>query len=77
MKHSYIKVWGDTVKPKTLVSSLFIIAFSTFFFHLLAPSGENNDTLGLFFGLFGAVFGFLITVFAFKPNRHITEEEDA
>ncbi len=77
MKQKYIKVWGDTVNPKSLVFSLFIIAFSTFFFHLIAPSGENQETLGLFFGLFGAVFGFIITVLIFKPNRHITEEEDA
>ncbi|MFW6298097.1 MAG: hypothetical protein ACOC14_00325 [Bacillota bacterium] len=73
MKHSYIKIWGDVVSPRTLVYSIGIIGFTTMGAHLLAPG--HNDTLGLFFGIGGAMLGFSVTVLLFKPKRHIVEED--
>ncbi|MFW6284967.1 MAG: hypothetical protein ACOC2X_01175 [Bacillota bacterium] len=73
MKHSFIRIWGDVVSAKTLVYSIVIIGSATMGAHLLAPS--HNDTLGLFFGIGGAMTGFLITVLLFKPKRHIVEED--
>lgn len=73
-KHTWIEIWGDVVEAKSLVISIAVITFTTMGAHLLAP--QDNRTLGLFFGLAGAVIGFLIIVFLTAPKRNILEEED-
>ncbi len=73
MKKSLLEIWGDVVEAKALVFSIVIITTLTMGAHLLAPS--DNDTLGLFAGIGGAVSGFLICAFLFKPRRIITKEE--
>lgn len=73
MDKHYLRIWGDVVEPKALVLSIFIIGFTTMGAHLLAP--KENDTLGLFFGIGGAIVGFLFSALLFKPRRHIREEE--
>ncbi len=74
MSKNRIEIWGDTVNPKELVLSILIISTTTMSAHLIAPA--DNRTMGLFFGLGGAVLGFLITVKLFKPKRIIQEEEE-
>ncbi len=74
MKKSLLEIWGDVVEAKALVFSIIIITSLTMGAHLLAPS--ENGTLGLFMGIGGAVIGFFICVYLFKPQRVITEEED-
>lgn len=74
MKKSLIEIWGDVVDSKELVFSIFIIATTTMTMYSLA--GKEDRTLGLFLGLAGAVIGFLVTVYLFKPKRIIHHEED-
>lgn len=73
-KHTWIEIWGDVVEAKSLAISITVITLTTMGAHLLAP--KDNRTLGLFFGLAGAVFGFLIIVFLTAPKRTILNEED-
>lgn len=73
MDKSYLRIWGDVVEPKALVFSILIISTTTMGAHLLAP--EENGTLGLFFGIGGAMAGFFISALLFRPRRHIREEE--
>ncbi len=74
MKNSLLEIWGDVVEARSLVYSIIIITTLTMGAHLMAPS--ENGTLGLFFGIGGAVTGFFLCVYLFKPRRIITEEED-
>ncbi len=69
-----IEIWGDTVAPKNLLFSIVIIVFTTMTAHLIAP--KDYPTMGLFFGLIGAILGFLITVKLYKPKRIIKEEQE-
>jgi hypothetical protein len=73
-KQTLIEIWGDVVEARSLLYSILIITFTTLGAHLLAPAGDR--TLGLFFGLAGAVIGFIIVVALFKPKRIIKDEED-
>ena len=73
-KNTWIEIWGDVVDASTLAKSIIIITITTMGAHLIAP--KDNRTLGLFFGLTGAVIGFLIIVFLTKPKRNIRVEED-
>ncbi|MFP4286558.1 MAG: hypothetical protein ACLFRI_02570 [Candidatus Izemoplasmataceae bacterium] len=73
-KQTFIEIWGDVVEARSLLYSILIITFTTLGAHLLAPAGDR--TLGLFFGLGGAVIGFLIVVFFIKPKRIIKDEEE-
>lgn len=75
MKKSLIKIWGDVVDAKELVLSILIISFTTLLLYFLAPKSDKLP-LGLFFGLGGAIIGFTITIFLFKPKRIINEEEE-
>ena len=72
MKEHLIEIWGDVVDSKELLLSIIIITITTMGVYLLSP--EASRTTGLFFGLGGAVIGFLITVFLFKPKRKVTQE---
>lgn len=73
-KSEMVEIWGDVVDIKALVITMFISIVSTMGFYFLADS--NNRTSQLFFGLFGAVLGFVISSFLIKPKRHITISKD-
>lgn len=75
MKRSLIEIWGDIVDAKELIFSILIISTTTMSLHLLAPESTNLP-MGLFFGLGGAVLGFIITILLFKPKRAITIEKE-
>ena len=62
-----IEIWGDTVAPKDLLFSIVIIVFTTMTVHLIAP--KDHLTMDLFFGLIGAILGYLITVKLYEPKR--------
>lgn len=72
-KNEMVEIWGDVVEIKSLIISIIISIVSTMGLHLLAPSGDR--TKGLFFGLFGAVIGFVISAIIIKPKRNIILEE--
>ncbi|HHX00444.1 MAG TPA: hypothetical protein GX740_03980 [Acholeplasmataceae bacterium] len=77
MKKTLIKLWGDVVSVKELIFSILIISFTTLTLYFLSPDIDSTDLpMDLFFGLGGAVLGFIITVIIFKPKRVITEEEE-
>lgn len=71
-----VEIWGDVVELKFLVLSIIISAITTMGSYYLAPSGDK--TKELFFGLGGAVLGFMICTFIIKPKRIVLEggEED-
>jgi uncharacterized BrkB/YihY/UPF0761 family membrane protein len=72
MKKALIEIWGDVVSAKELLFSIIIISITTMGLYSFAPKGDR--TIGLFFGLAGAVAGFLITVYLFSPKRVVMQE---
>jgi hypothetical protein len=70
-----IEVWEDLVSIKDLALTLLICSFTTLGAYFLAP---NEPPKPLFFGLFGALIGFVITCFIINPKRDllIDESED-
>jgi len=74
MKKALIKIWGDVVDAKELILSIIIISVTTMGLFLLAPKSDKLP-IELFFGLGGAVIGFIITVILFKPKRIIKKEK--
>lgn len=73
-KKVMVEIWGDRVEIKSLVGAIVISIVSTMGSYSLAPSGDR--TKGLFFGLFGAVLGFVISSVLIKPKRIIKLEEE-
>jgi len=65
-----IEIWGDIVAVSDLTKSILISAVSTMVCYFLAPA--ENISLQLFFGLGGAILGFLVCTFLIKPKRIIT-----
>lgn len=72
-KNEMVEIWGDVVEIRSLVLSIIISIISTMGLYLLAP--KDDKTMGLFFGLFGAVIGFVISAIIIKPKRNIIIEE--
>ncbi len=70
-----IELWGDTLNPLTLVKTIVFISGTTMGAHLLAPS--DNETMGLFFGLGGAVVSFAIATSLIKPKRNVSERRES
>lgn len=73
-KDQMIEIWGDVVDIKSLIISMIISGSITMGAYFLAPA--NEQTKQLFFGLGGAVLGFIISAFLIKPKRIIILEED-
>lgn len=71
-KNEMVEIWGDVVEIKSLILSIFISSLTTMGAYFLAPPDKTKE---LFFGLFGAVLGFLITSILIKPKRIIKLEE--
>lgn len=73
MKKEFIEIWGDLVAIKDLILSIIICSGCTMGAYFLAPS--TDQTKQLFFGLGGAVVGFLISAILIKPKRTVQEEQ--
>lgn len=69
----YVEVWEDVVSIKDLILSLVISGITTLGAYLLAP---NESSLPLFFGLGGAILGFIISSILIKPKRNIVINEE-
>lgn len=69
----YVEVWEDLVSIRDLVISLIICVVTTLGLYFVAP---NNGSMPLFFGLFGALLGFGICSFIFKPKRNFIEDKE-
>lgn len=72
--NTMVEIWGDVIEIEHLIISIIISSLSTMGGYFLAPS--NDRTKQLFFGLLGAVIGFIISTFLIKPKRIIVFEED-
>lgn len=68
-----VEIWGDVIGIKDLIISILISAIFTMGGYFLAPS--NDRIRQLFYGLLGAVIGFIISTLLVKPKRIITFEE--
>ncbi len=64
-----VEIWQDVVAIRSLVLAIFISSVTTMGAYFLAPSGDR--TKQLFFGLMGAVLGFIINALIIKPKRVI------
>lgn len=73
-KKEMVEIWGDVVEINSLIISIIISIVSTMGLHLLAP--RDDRTMGLFYGLFGAVIGFVISTIIIKPKRNIIIEKN-
>ncbi|EOR22427.1 hypothetical protein A499_17944 [Niallia nealsonii AAU1] len=62
-----IEVWEDLVQIKDLVMALVICSITTMGAYFIAP---NEAPKPLFFGLSGAIIGFIICSIIIKPKRN-------
>lgn len=65
-----IEVWEDLVRIKDLVIALIVCSVTTLGAYFLAP---NDPPKPLFFGLSGAIIGFVICTIFIKPKRIFIE----
>lgn len=68
-----IEVWEDLVNIKDLVLALLICSVTTLGAYFIAP---NEPPKPLFFGLIGALIGFVVCSIIIKPKRKFVEAED-
>ncbi|WP_313469486.1 hypothetical protein [Carnobacterium sp.] len=66
-KKDLVEIWGDVVALNSLVGAILISSISTMGAFFLAPGG--NQSQQLFYGLAGAVIGFIISAVLIKPKR--------
>lgn len=69
----FVEVWEDLVTIKDLVISLIICSVVTMVSYFIAP---NEPPKPLFFGLAGAIIGFIICSILFKPKRNLVGIKD-
>ncbi|MCB5239609.1 MULTISPECIES: hypothetical protein [Niallia] len=62
-----IEVWEDLINIKDLVIALVICSITTMGAYFIAP---NEAPKPLFFGLSGAIIGFIICSIIIKPKRN-------
>ncbi|EHR34133.1 hypothetical protein ACWOAQ_01000 [Helcococcus kunzii] len=67
-----INIWGDVVSIKDLLLSIFITLVTTMGLYFYAKAFQPSYVL--FFGLGGAVIGFIISSFIFSPKRVVEAE---
>lgn len=67
-----IEVWEDLVNIRDLVISLIICSCTTLGGYFLAPKEPPKP---LFFGLSGAIIGFVICTIFIKPKRIFIEND--
>lgn len=68
-----IEVWEDLVNIKDLLLALAICSVTTLGAYFIAP---NEPPKPLFFGLIGALIGFVISSIIIKPKRIFIEDKD-
>lgn len=73
LKKNLVEIWGDLVNLKDLIISILICSITTMSGFFLAP--KTDTTKQLFFGLGGAVLGFIISTMLITPKRTVIEEE--
>lgn len=73
-KNTMVEIWGDVIEIKHLIISIVISSVFTIGAYFLAPS--HDKIRELFYGLLGAVVGFIISTILIKPKRIIIFEED-
>lgn len=73
-KNTMVEIWGDVIEIKYLIMSIITSSILTMGGYFLAPF--NDKTRQLFFGLLGAIIGFVISTIIIKPKRIIVFEED-
>lgn len=73
-KQEKFEIWGDVVELRDLIISILLSSGSTMGAYFLAPS--DDKTKQLFFGLAGAVIGFILSIFFIKPKRIITIDDE-
>lgn len=74
-KKELIEIWGDVVELRDLVRAIAVSSITTMGMYFLAPAG--NDTLQLFFGLGGALIGFIVSGMMIKPKRIIDSKNSS
>lgn len=67
-----IEVWEDLVHIKDLVIALIICSITTLGGYFIAPKEPPKP---LFFGLTGAILGFVICIILIKPKRVFVESK--
>ena len=73
-KQEKIEIWGDVVELRDLIIAILLSSCSTMGAYFLAPS--DDKTKQLFFGLAGAVIGFILSTVFTKPKRIITIDNE-
>lgn len=73
-KQEKFEIWGDIVELRDLIISILLSSGSTMGAYFLAPS--DDKTKQLFFGLAGAVIGFILSTLFIKPKRIVTIEDE-
>ena len=69
-----VEIWGDTVAIRSLILAILFSSFSTMGAFFLAPVDDKSKQL--FFGLIGALIGFVLSSIFIKPKRVITKRID-
>ena len=67
-----IEIWEDVVNIKDLVKALVICSVTTLGGYFIAP---NEPPKPLFFGLGGAIIGFVVCSVLIKPKRIFVKED--
>lgn len=73
-KDTMVEIWGDVIRIKDLITSIIISSLFTMGAYFLAPSGKRIREL--FYGLLGAVTGFVVANVLIRPKRIIIFDED-
>lgn len=68
-KKKLVEIWGDVVAIRSLVLAILFSSFSTMGAFFLAPVDDRSKQL--FFGLAGALIGFVLSSIFIKPKRII------
>jgi hypothetical protein len=68
----YIKIWEDLADVRDLVKALILCIGFTLTGYFIAP---QTEPLPLFFGLGGALIGFLLSSLWIQAKRDIVEEK--
>lgn len=66
-----VEIWGDVVAIQSLILAILFSSFSTMGAFFLAPIDDKSKQL--FFGLAGALIGFVLSSIFIKPKRVITK----
>ncbi|WP_414838917.1 hypothetical protein [Carnobacterium sp. TMP28] len=74
-ENKLVEIWGDVVAIRSLVLAISFSSFSTMGAFFLAPA--DDKTKQLFFGLVGALIGFIVSSVVIKPKRVITDAVEA